>query len=177
MLLPLLLAVFSPVVALAQGTCKTPFVVAKYDGKLLAYGQMSDAQQKWWEHKGHKEFKAACVAPDGPKYFIVWGAEVQQRAGFTFLYVPGQSSTTTISGDVNATAVTTSPGQLETVPTERSVTDIHVYVLEWNDGKVTGPLWMKERAGEGWIERSWGQRHPASQELLEEALKFISKSE
>lgn len=155
----------------------------KYDGRLLAFGQMSAAQQKWWVGKGTKKYKQTCLdAADASwegrvEYVIVWGAEIENRAALAFVFHPGTTTTGTVqmsNGDSGTVSVTT-PGTTEAVPTVRPVSLVHLYVFSWREGKLDGPIWMTDRAGEGWSERGWNQTHPASQQLLDDALKFLAR--
>lgn len=167
-----------------SSTCSVLFTVVHYEGHLLAFGQMSDAQQKWWTKKGRKKYKQACLDTSAPQYLIVWGSQMESHAGVWFRYQPGTTSVSTMSGtvtdeqgnrsSVNGTATTTTAGPLETVPTVRTVSRVHLYVFTWRSGKLDGPMWMNSRTGEGWGQRGWSQTHPASQQLLDDALKFIT---
>lgn len=159
--------------------CSVRFTVVHYEGRLLAYGQMSEAQQKWWAKNGEKKFKQACLDATAPEYLIVWGSEMENHAGVWFRYKPGTTSQTNIDGtatdqqgnrtNMSATATTTTQGSLETVPTVRTVHRVHVYVFTWRDGKLGGPIWMEDQAGEGWRERGVF-RSDASSALLDKAL-------
>jgi hypothetical protein len=157
--------------------CRIHFTVVRHDGNLLAFDQMSESQQKWWNGKGSKKYKAACIAdPADPEYLIVWGKEIESKSGLAFVYHPGTTSTSTVhmdSGDTGS-VTTTTPGTSEAVPTVRTTSRVHVYVFAWRNGKLEGPLWMNDRTGEAWGERAWGQVHPASQQLFEDALKYLS---
>jgi hypothetical protein len=153
------------------------FTVVRHDGNLFALGQMSEAQQKWWNGKGAKKYKTACVDATNPEYLIVWGKQIESKAGVGFAYHPGTTTTSTVhmdSGDTG-TVTTTTPGTTETVPTVRTVNRVHLYVFTYSSGNLEGPLWMNDRDGEGWGERVWNQTRPASQQLLDDALKYLSQ--
>jgi hypothetical protein len=52
------------------------------------------------------------------------------------------------------------------------VNRIHLYLFAYRNGKLEGPLWINDRD-----ERAWHQRHPASQQLLDDALKYLSQKQ
>jgi hypothetical protein len=158
--------------------CSIRFNVVKYDGRLLA-GQLSDAQRKWWDGKGARKYKDACLDENTPEYLIVWGKEMETHQGVGFVYHPGTTSTGTFqiyNGDAG-NATTTIHGTTEAVPTIRNVSRVHVYVFAWRNEKLDGPLWINDRIAEGWGERAWNQPHPASQQLLQDALKFLARKQ
>jgi hypothetical protein len=66
--------------AIASPECRYHFTVVHHDGILFALGQMSEAQQKWWNQKGSKKYEMACVDATNPEYFIVWGKQIESRA-------------------------------------------------------------------------------------------------
>jgi hypothetical protein len=175
LVLTLALFAFPALAGQAPSSQCVRFNVVKYDGQLLAFGQFSDSQQKWWESKGSKKYKGACLDANAPDYLIVWGSEMENRQGVAFVYHPGVTSTSNVqmsNGD-SGTVTTTTNGTTQAVPTVRALSHVHIYVFAWRDGKVEGPIWIKDRTGEGWGERGWSQTHPASQQLLEDALKFL----
>ena len=160
--------------------CRFHFTVVRHDESLFAFGQMSEAQQKWWIGKGSKKYKTACVDATNPEYFMVWGKQIDSKAGIRFVYHPGTTTTGTVqmdNGDTG-TVTTTGPGTtIEAIPTVRTVNRVHLYVFAYRNGKLAGPLWMSDRDGEGWGERAWNQTHPASQQLLDDALKYLSQKQ
>ena len=160
--------------------CRFHFTVVRHDESLFAFGQMSEAQQKWWIGKGSKKYKTACVDATNPEYFMVWGKQIDSKAGIRFVYHPGTTTTGTVqmdNGDTG-TVTTTGPGTtIEAIPTVRTVNRVHLYVFAYRNGKLAGPLWMSDRDGEGWGERAWNQTHPASQQLLDHALKYLSQKQ
>jgi hypothetical protein len=159
--------------------CSIRFNVVKYDGRLLA-GQLSDAQRTWWNGKGARKYKDACLDENTPEYLIVWGQEMETHQGGGFVYHPGTTSTGTFqmgNGD-GGNLTTTTPGTTTAlVPMIRNVSRVHVYIFAWRNEKLDGPLWIKDRIAEGWGERAWNQPHPASQQLLQDALKFLARKQ
>ncbi|MGB7602964.1 MAG: hypothetical protein WBM24_21860 [Candidatus Sulfotelmatobacter sp.] len=162
--------------------------VAELGSRWVTTDQMSESQERWWEKKGQKQYRQMRIDQLHPNYLIVWGSELENHAGVRFAWRPGTTSQTAMSGtatdqngnrtDLSGQATTTTPGSLETVPAVRTLTHVHVYVFTWDDakGSLEGPIWMSDRTGEGWGERSWNQTHSASQQLLDDALKFITSS-
>jgi hypothetical protein len=159
--------------------CSIRFNVVKYDGRLLAIGQLSDAQRKWWDGKGARKYKDACLDESTPEYLIVWGKEMETHQGVGFVYHPGTSSTGTFQTDNGGpgSVTTTTPGITDAVPTIRNASRVHVYVFAWRNEKLDGPLWINDRIAEGWGERAWNQPHPASEQLLQDALKFLARKQ
>lgn len=153
--------------AIAAPECRFHFTVVRHDGIVFALGQMSEAQQKWWNQKGMKKYRSACVDATNPEYFMVWGKHIDPKSGIRFVYP-------TIIG----TVTTTGPGTtIEAIKTGPNVNRIHLYLFAYRNGKLEGPLWMNDRDGEDRDERAWNQRHPASQQLLDDALRYLSQKQ
>lgn len=93
---------------------------------------------------------------------MVWGKQIDSKSGIRFVY-PTKIGTVT----------TTGPGTtIDAIQTGRNVNRIHLYLFAYRNGKLEGPLWMNDRD-----ERAWNQRHPASQQLLDDALKYLSQKQ
>jgi hypothetical protein len=146
--------------------CRFHFTVVRHDGIVFALGQMFEAQQKWWNQKGLKKYRSACVDATNPEYFMVC-KQIDPKSGIRFVY-PTKIGTVT----------TTGPGTtIDAIQTGRTVNRIHLYLFGYRNGKIEGPLWMNDRDGEDRDERAWNQKHPASQQLLDDALKYLSQKQ
>ena len=97
----------------------------------------------------------------------MWGKQIDSKAGIRFVY-PRTTGTVT----------TTGPGTtIDAIQTGRTVNRIHLYLFAYRNGKLEGPLWRNDRNGEGCGERAWNPTHPASQQHLDDALKYLSQKQ
>jgi hypothetical protein len=148
--------------------CKVYFAVYWADEHIpggYAPG-MHHEQKKWYEKKLAKKYPSVCLSEKNATYAVIWSSEFKP---FSFTLPVYHQTTTTVSGDVNATATT---GSWENKTFESKTNNVYMFVfpLRQDSGTLISP---KDTPLYATHQESWWTYRAAHREALEDTLRFL----
>lgn len=185
------LSVWSQEAPASSPSCKHYFGVLWQDEKIPGgfMPRLSKEQEEWWQKKGSKKYRSACLDLEKATYWIVWSTQIQTvevdvprvRSAITTTQVPAIVGTPAMQGgrSISPAPVGTATATSTTVWTEhrtetRNYERASLFVFA-TDGKpvgqggqlVTSPAFFSGHVGK-WV---WSK---PTKDALEDALKFIT---
>ncbi len=193
-LVSLPLSGWSQEAAASKSACKQYFGVLWQNDKIPGgyMPRLSKEQEEWWQKKGAKKYRSACLDFEKATFWIVWTTEIQKvkvhvpkvHSAITTTRVPAVVGTPAMSGgrQISPVPVGTATITSTTVWTEhrtetRSYVHASLFVFA-TDGKpvleggqlITPPVFYSEHI------RRWRWNKP-TKDALKDAIKFITSRE
>jgi hypothetical protein len=128
---------------------------------------MHKEQRNWYETKLAKKYPTVCMSPEKATYAVIWSSEFKPLSLTLPVY---HQATTTISGDVKATATT---GWYENETLQSKTNNVYMFVFPLNRTAQTSitpgdsPIYATHQ-------ESWWTYRAAHRRSLEDVIKFLS---
>lgn len=149
--------------------CKVYFTVYWADAHIpggYAPG-MHKEQKKWYEKTLVKKYPSVCLSAEKANYAVIWSSEFVPLSLTLPVY---HQSTTTISGDVNATATT---GWYENQTVQSKTNSVYIFIFPLNRTSATS-ISPNDKPIFATHQESWWTYRAAHRNALEDAIKFLS---